>query len=275
MKFRTRIVYAFNRALKIFFKLKILETTKSIDLLNNSNFSLARFGDGEMNILMGGDIHFQQYNRELASTLRKILTSSNHPNLRLGIPLAINTVQGYKPDVRIFWSKNMDTGRIHWMRLCGFKREFLNASLTRCYFDYEEKLQSKVWFENIIKLWAGNKILIIEGQSSRLGVGNGLFSNALQIERIICPGKNAWDHYDQILSCSIKQGGKHDLILASLGPTATVLAHDISKLGFRIIDIGHLNAEYESYLRNGSAELQNHTISEEEYQQQIVAIINE
>ena len=43
---------------------------------------------------------------------------------------------------------------------------------------------------------------------------------------------------------------KKNLILISLGPTATVLAYDLSKLGYQAIDIGHTDLEYELLLRN-------------------------
>lgn len=36
-----------------------------------------------------------------------------------------------------------------------------------------------------------------------------------------------------------------DLVLISLGPTATVLSYDISKHGIRCIDTGHIDIEYE------------------------------
>lgn len=38
--------------------------------------------------------------------------------------------------------------------------------------------------------------------------------------------------------------------MLSYGPTATVLAYDLAKLGYQAIDLGHLDVEYEWYLRN-------------------------
>lgn len=35
------------------------------------------------------------------------------------------------------------------------------------------------------------------------------------------------------------------MFLLALGPTATVLAYDLCKIGFQAIDIGHLDIEYE------------------------------
>ena len=39
------------------------------------------------------------------------------------------------------------------------------------------------------------------------------------------------------------------LFLIALGPTATVLAYDLTKYGYQAIDIGHFDIEYEWFLR--------------------------
>ena len=39
------------------------------------------------------------------------------------------------------------------------------------------------------------------------------------------------------------------LIILSYGPTATILAYDLAKLGYQAVDIGHLDIEYEWYQR--------------------------
>lgn len=269
MKISTHIVYIFNRLLNKLFKLKILDTDASIDVLNKKKFSLARFGDGELNIMMGGDIHFQKYDPELSLRLKFLIKNNQNKMLMIGIPLAINNVSGYKKEVKEFWRMNMDTGRMHWMKWCGLKRQFLNASLTRCYIDYEDKAKSKIWFERLISLWEGEKILIVEGSESKLGVGNALFSKAMEIKRILTPANNAWEKYDTILKETLKEAANFDLILASIGPTATILAEDVSKQGFRIIDIGHLNLEYNKYLEDNLEILGIATISSEVYNLQI------
>ena len=42
---------------------------------------------------------------------------------------------------------------------------------------------------------------------------------------------------------------KSKLILIALGPTATVLAYDLHKLGYQVVDIGHIDIEYEWFLK--------------------------
>lgn len=274
MKIKTTFVYTFNRLLRHVCPLDIMDTSKSIEILLNHNCSLARYGDGELNIMMGGDIHFQEYDTQLAERLINILINNDNSFLEIGIPLAINTVEGYKKEVQEFWNMNMDTGRMHWVRFCGKKRTFLNASLTRCYMDYEEKSKSKIWFKNLTSLWDGKRILIVEGNSSRLGVNNSLFSNTNKIDRIICPSKNAWSAYDSIKLYVLKYAKDYDLILASLGPTATVLADDISRKGLRIVDIGHLNFEYNKFIEDGAIDnINSKIIDEVTYINQIIATI--
>lgn len=67
----------------------------------------------------------------------------------------------------------------------------------------------------------------------------------------MCPAKNAFDYYEKILNAVLKVN-KNNLILIALGPTASILAYDLSKLGYQAIDIGHTDIEYELYLRNAT-----------------------
>lgn len=250
MGLTTILVYKFNRLLNVFFKLDILNTEESIDLLLNNDFSISRYGDGELNIMMGGDIHFQPFNKELATRLKEVLTKYDDKTaLKIGVPLAINTSLGYNDTAKEFWKMNMDTGRMHWFHYCGIKKKFLNASLTRCYIDYEEKDKSLKWFEKIKKLWSNKKILIVEGVTSKLGLDNNLFDNTISVERIITKSFDAWSVYEKIIKATLDVASNYDLILVSLGPTATILAADVAEKGYRILDIGHINLEYNQFLK--------------------------
>ena len=68
------------------------------------------------------------------------------------------------------------------------------------------------------------------------------------IQRIICPIENSFNIYDKIKKEVLKVSKKR-LILIALGPTATILSYDLYKLGYQAIDIGHVDIEYEWYLR--------------------------
>ncbi len=78
-----------------------------------------------------------------------------------------------------------------------------------------------------------------------------MFTNAISIQRILCPAKNAYFYYEKILY-EIKKLDKNKLILLALGPTASVLAYDLSELGYRALDIGHVDIEYEWFLQKAT-----------------------
>lgn len=250
MKMKTLMVYQFNRLLNVLFRVKILNTEESIDLLLNNEFSISRYGDGELSIMMGGDIHFQPFNNKLAERLKEVLTKyDDKSNLKIGVPLAINTTIGYNEVAKRFWKMNMSTGRMHWFFYCGIKKTFINASLTRCYLDYMEKEKSIEWFKKIQKLWYNKRVLVVEGETTKLGVNNNLFENTILIRRIVTKSIDAWSNYERILNVTLENASNYDLILVSLGPTATILASDVAKKGYRILDIGHINLEYNEFLK--------------------------
>ena len=74
------------------------------------------------------------------------------------------------------------------------------------------------------------------------------------IQRVICPAENAFEIYDRILNQLLKLP-KDKLILLALGPTATVLAYDMYKAGYHVIDIGHVDIEYEWFLRKATKKI--------------------
>ena len=82
MKVTTTLVYTFNRLLRYVSPLKIMDTSNSIDFLLSHNCSLARYGDGELNIMMGGNIHFQEYDIRLSERLKNILVSNDNSSSR-------------------------------------------------------------------------------------------------------------------------------------------------------------------------------------------------
>ena len=68
------------------------------------------------------------------------------------------------------------------------------------------------------------------------------------------PVENAFDKYNEILLEANKQD-KDKLFLLVLGPTATVLAYDLYKAGYQTVDIGHVDIEYEWFLRNATEKI--------------------
>lgn len=90
----------------------------------------------------------------------------------------------------------------------------------------------------------GRRSSIVEGIFSRSGVGNDLFAESKEVQRILCPPNNAYSDYERIKEC-IKKYGQGKTILIMLGPTAKILAYELALEGYRAIDLGHVDSEYE------------------------------
>ena len=116
--------------------------------------------------------------------------------------------------------------------------------ITRPYMDFASKEDCPRWFHQMKAIWKDRDVVFIEGEKSRLGVGNDLFDNVKSIRRILCPPRDAFDRYEEILNEAQKLE-KTALFLIALGPTATVLAYDLFKSGYQAIDAGHVDVEYE------------------------------
>jgi glycosyltransferase family protein len=125
---------------------------------------------------------------------------------------------------------------------------YYDASFTRFYIDYKNDNNAKRIIPLIKRIWDERDIYIIEGELTRLGMGNNLLDNAKSIHRIIAPPLNAFEKYDEIMAAVKGYAPKSVLILIALGMTATCLAYDLSKEGYQAIDIGHVDIEYEWFL---------------------------
>lgn len=231
---------------RIIDRVHILSMDESLDLLYKSGKSIARFGDGEMNIIRGNSLDFQCKDRKLAKRLEQVLASNQNKCL-IGITPAINKVSDLKPNAQRFWTENMYENRKWWVKHLK-ENVYCSANITRPYIDYMDREQSRRWFRKLRRIWNGKKILLVEGEGTRFGVGNKLLNNAEQIKRIICPAKNAFSVYEQILE-TVCRYDKEFVVLIALGPTATVLAYDLAQKGYQAIDIGHADLEFEWFRR--------------------------
>ena len=212
--------------------------------------SLGRFGDGEMMLILNqGDLAFQKQDPTLRVRLEEVL-SSTEGDFLVGLPgiFTDEDLAGRNEASRKFWENNLLATRREWYRRIHFSHLYANSTFTRNYVTLKDKSAAESYFDAVRSIWESRKVLVIEGSKSRVGVGNSLFSNAAEIKRILCPSVNAFDAYQEILAqaCAVP---KDYLILIALGPTATVLAYDLYKAGYQAVDIGHIDIEFEWFLR--------------------------
>lgn len=222
---------------------KIMTEEKTLDEIVNHRKSIARFGDGEFGIMFGVQRwRFQKNDVKLAERLREVVTS-DYENIIIGLnnfygDLSHRTERD-ADGIRTYITPEV---RAQHMELLRLDKVYGNACISRT--GTTEKVNNQK------RIWEGKDCVFIEGNKTRMGVGNDLFDNAKSIQRILCPAESAFDNYDAILS-EAKKIPLSKTILIALGPTASVLAYDLALLGYHAIDIGHADIAYEWFLRNG------------------------
>ncbi len=242
-----QITTLFNGMVFLFSSQPSVKTTdESLNLIVQNKCSISRYGDGEFNLMNGKSLRFQPYSEELSLRLREII-KSNQENHEVFIPNVFKNVDWCTDKSRNYWIRYLNLNRYKIYKLLHKNKVYYDSLVTRLYIDYKDKSQAEFRFKTFKKLWDQKEVIIIEGEQSRLGIGNNLFDNIKSIKRILCPAIDAFAKYDQIFEEVIKND-KSKLVLIALGPTATVLAYDLANYGYHAIDIGHIDIEYEWFL---------------------------
>jgi glycosyltransferase family protein len=236
----------FQKGIKPVFK--VLTPTETLDAICRYNLSVIRFGDGEMSLIEKDSLGFQEQNDQLSLRLKGII-QSKIPNLLICIPNIWGHLENFNRNYFWFSLHHIFKYKKSWSKLLSKEQIYGDAFISRPYLSYKNTTEAGSVFQKLFSLWRDKEIILIEGDKSRLGVGNDMFDKAKSVSRILCPSENAYSKYEEIKKETLKIP-KDKLVLLSLGPTAKVLAYDLFMLGYRVLDIGHVDMEYEMFLRN-------------------------
>lgn len=259
LKFRFQLLWPWRR------KFKVMDFNRTLDYALRTRCSLSRFGDGELGFALSAAREcrtgsmFQSCDPKLCQRLLEILQTDSGSDDRnnllvciVGFPFNLGC-RVLKHTSRVFWYAVGNNYTKKLLKHININRHFGEAAFTRFYISYREKQDAKSRFDRIKQLWDNDDLLIVEGEKSRLGVGNDIFDNARSIRRILCPATDAFSRYDEILAAVKKHAKPTDTVILALGQTATVLAYDLAHEGYRALDLGHIDIEYE-WMRMGAEE---------------------
>lgn len=190
--------------------------------------SLARYGDGEFNLCRGARAKAQAYDRQLSWRLQAALHVSGDcligiPNLRSETPKAA------------FWRKYESA----WGLLGA--RNYVSSFVTRP--DSAPWINTPEYWTLVESLWRGQKIVLVRGNARSLTAEE---LTGADVTEILAPAEDAWAHYDDLLTAVVAMQPAR--VLLCLGPTATVMAVDLCKLGIHAIDTGHLGLFWRKHL---------------------------
>ena len=209
--------------------IKFYSDEETVSLIVKERKSLSRFGDGEFMWMSGERISsFQDYSAEFARDLTLAFKNDNE-NLLVGIPHGVFDSSKCNLYAKMHWRIIRANFLSRLVKFMDVNRVYSDASITRPYIDYRDRNYSAKIFDLLKRIWDKRDVVIVEGEKTKLGMGNDLFDNASSIRLNV---------------------EKDTLILGALGPTASILASQLCDEGYQFVDIGHVDVEYMWYLRH-------------------------
>lgn len=221
-------------SMSAFYKKNHMNMLDTLDHIIKNELSLARFGDGEFNLMLDvtKDHYFQKNSDKLNYYLKKIIAYDYKDGILVGIPSMLLE----RPWWKNYWREN-------WSSLQCFLSDkvYGDSIITRPeFFSIHGREGVAKWKE----LWDQKKVCFISGKGSRFEIEHEMFDNAESKVVMHSLPINAFDDLDNIID-QINKANKFDLYLIALGPSGTILASELHQLGFRALDIGHITNSYD------------------------------
>lgn len=209
-------------------------------------FSIARFGDGEIKLIMGKDCVSQKHSPEIMTELRDILWKNTMHNFLTGIPnLCGETAK------ESFWAKYREK---KYTSLYNPMKIYHSAFISRP--DSIPAINNAAYWSEVVKLWAGKRILLLSGgRSSALRADT--MPEAKQVIERIGPQTDAYANIDHLQETVEHLAKGVDSVILCLGATATCLAWRLCVKDIHAMDLGHIGMYYRRFQRgepaNGTA----------------------
>lgn len=190
--------------------------------------SLARFGDGEVKIMLGRSIKFQKHDKRLQAMLRECVRDWAGPCL----PCIPRIAHSKRPKWE-FWEKYT---RDEVVRLYDTRQRatYGSAFISRPDSAHPSIDTAEYW-ALLESLWKGGDIVLVRGSLKSLA--SDLLGSASSLEEVLAPREDAFAEFDALFE---RLKGEKRRVLLCLGPTATVLAWKLAGEGVHALDLGHV-----------------------------------
>lgn len=237
---------------------KVANVKDTIDKIIKDKVSIARFGDGEFELIFNRSIPFQKRDVKLSKRLQEILVSDNM-NIIIGIPRFYwHSIDYCNTAIKDFTRRSISYSRKEYELALNFDIQYYSTEITQMFITLQNKHLMPNYFDEVKTIWQNREVTIIQGENITDDFEYNIFDNAKSINYIFAPSKNAFFEYDKIVA-SAKNIDKGRLVLIILGPTATVLAYDLAMAGYQALDIGHIAKDYNYYKCGFESNLENLT----------------
>ncbi len=222
----------FNKSVQLSF-------SETVQVLAKEKISFARFGDGELKLMLRPTYKLAFQNNSEA--LRKALADVIEFGKKSPTQLLVGFPQTYQD---LHWSGV-------WVDIADETLELFegitrtgNAHVTRPIF-FEDLGEAGVDLWRAV--WSGKKVRVITGKGSRFELTDALFDNVESVSYSYSTAAHAFEEIERLKT--ELSNTSEDLYLIALGPAGTVLTAELAKTGKWAIDLGHISDSYENVFK--------------------------
>jgi hypothetical protein len=192
-----------------------------------SGRSLARFGDGEVRLAIGGSAVSQRFEKGLRNELRRLACQSKIKSL-VGIP----NVNAPTPLFEKCWKNHSQP---KYRNLFNKDLPYGSSFITRP--DSAPWINTPEYWGLVRQLWHGRNVRLVVGADAT-SLTADLIPTAASVSTITGPRRDAYSKIDEL----VEQVGifTQGPVLMCLGATATVMAERLAKKDLWAIDLGNI-----------------------------------
>jgi len=204
-------------------KTKILSELETIAACHNR--SLARFGDGELRLAIGGACSSQRADKKLATELRRLLVEPC--DTLVGIPNFAQTPN------RATWDRYAAHPYDKFYKLPLYGSAFITRPDNAPWIDTPD------YWDAVRGLWAGKLVTLVLGDRKSLTpemIAEGETGGT--VKRVIDAART--HAFQDIDALQEEIGTEPGLVLMCVGATATALARRLDDKGVHALDLGHI-----------------------------------
>ena len=217
----------------------------------HSNKSIARYGDGEIMVMAGLGIAFQEYDAVLARRLQEIVHNHDE-NLMVGIPHIFYYPYLY-PDMVV--NNHLSVSKQFNIEGVALWRNRLNKwiDIETVYYSTDISGLTSEQFVVFRDFLRDKHVVLTLCKEAFDAYQHNLFDTAKKIDYVFIPNKHAFRQYDAVLQ-KLSSFPKKALHILMAGPAADLWAVDLCAQGFRALDLGHIAKTYDYAMRGKKAD---------------------
>ena len=227
----------------------MLETAQ---LLSLTNLSFVRFGDADIDIMLGIEKTWQKADPALQNGLLQVL-HNKQPTLMIGLPDTFSGCSEHHKRVATYYYQH-DVYRMWLLKHVTTDRQYLQTWITTPYVYNEHSpcLLLRDIYQWLRTIWKGKDIIVLRGDNKQ-EYEHDVYDTARSQKILYAPRYQAFTAYNNLKQALLKED-PNALYILTCGPVSKLLTYDLVLNGRRALDLGHLAKDYNIYVDNQPSE---------------------